>query len=97
MEKSIKKSFDKDESIVVITASRKSETSREDNNVKQGIFSYYLIKGLKGAADLNKDREIYADELYSFLKDKVTSYTGYKQNPVIFGKNIKSLLVGTTR
>ena len=96
IDKSIKKSFDKDESIVVITASRRSETSVESSEVQQGIFSYYLIKGLKGAADLNKDREIYADELYSFLKDKVTSRNN-QQHPVIFGTNIKSLLVGTTR
>ena len=39
----------------IITASRPSEVSLELPELQHGPFSYYLVEGLRGAADLNRD------------------------------------------
>src|SRR5262249_305470 len=52
-----------------------NQMSQEDKNVKQGVFSYFLIKGLKGDADLDKNGVVTAGELKRYLVDKVEEYT----------------------
>ncbi len=37
-----------------------------------GLFTYFFLKGLRGAADSNQDRQISVDELYDFLKERVS-------------------------
>ena len=39
----------------IVTASRPSEVSIELAELGHGIFTYYLVRGLQGAADLNRD------------------------------------------
>lgn len=52
----------------------------------RGVFSYYLIKGLKGLADQNKDGLITLYEIEKYLSDKVPQSTAPKsQIPVAFG------------
>jgi len=52
----------------------------------RGVFSYYLIKGLKGFADQNKDGLITLYEIEKYLSDKVPPSTAPKsQIPVAFG------------
>jgi hypothetical protein len=67
----------------VITASDISESSFED--VKwgdgHGVFTYFLLRGLKGEADLNHDGAVTAGELFSYLKQSVPQATSGKQNP----------------
>lgn len=67
----------------VITASDISESSFED--VKwgdgHGVFTYFLLQGLKGAADLNHDGTVTAGELFAYLKQSVPQATAGKQNP----------------
>ena len=92
--KSLEKSYNQNESIVVLTSSKSTETSIERGSLRQGVFTYYLINGLTGSADKNNDGVIYADELFNYLKVRVSSNTQNKQNPIIFGKNIKLLTVG---
>ena len=36
---------------------------------KHGLFTYFFLKGLNGAADANGDRKITADELHAFIAD----------------------------
>ena len=42
------------------------------DKAKQGIFSYYLMKGLEGNADSNKDRNITNQEMINYLQNKVS-------------------------
>ncbi|MFN8281199.1 MAG: caspase family protein [Saprospiraceae bacterium] len=52
----------------------------------RGVFSYYLIKGLIGLADQNKDGLITLYEIEKYLSDKVPQSTAPKsQIPVAFG------------
>jgi len=50
----------------IMLSSADNEKSIEYPMKRQGIFSYYLIKGLKGAADNNGDKIITIKELFLF-------------------------------
>ncbi|HXE07486.1 MAG TPA: hypothetical protein VN612_06300 [Acidobacteriaceae bacterium] len=67
----------------VITASDISESSFED--VKwgggHGVFTYYLVRGLKGEADRNHDGVVTAGEIFAYLQESVRQATADKQNP----------------
>ena len=55
---------------------------------KHGIFSYFLMKGLEGNADINKDNKITNGELLSYMDDKISvqaSSLGREQNPSLTG------------
>jgi formylglycine-generating enzyme len=50
-------------------------------------FSAYLIEGLAGAADTNKDQAVTHDELFAYLKKRMTDWclaTGKTQTPRMF-------------
>ncbi|MEA3282766.1 MAG: caspase family protein [Euryarchaeota archaeon] len=70
---------------VIITASKPEELSFETDELKHGIFTYYLAEGLKGKADTNKDGFVTVDELYSYVSKQVTREArllGVGQHPV---------------
>ena len=73
----------------IITASRPAEVSIELPELGHGIFTYYLVQGLKGAADLNKDGIISLQELYEYVEQQVTAKSravGGNQHPVMKGE-----------
>jgi hypothetical protein len=67
----------------VITASDISESSFEDVQWGNGhgVFTYFLLKGLKGEADKNHDGVVTAGELFAYLEKVVPEATNGKQNP----------------
>jgi hypothetical protein len=67
----------------VITASDISESSFEDSKWGDGhgVFTYFLLRGLNGEADLNHDGVVTAGELFAYLQQAVRQATGGKQNP----------------
>jgi uncharacterized caspase-like protein len=42
--------------------------------LKHGIFSFYLLKGLSGAADTNHDKRITMGELADFVSVETSRY-----------------------
>jgi hypothetical protein len=73
----------------IITASRPSEVSIELPELGHGIFSYYLVNGLGGAADLNRDGIVSLQELYEYVEQQVTAKAravGGNQHPVMKGE-----------
>jgi uncharacterized caspase-like protein len=68
----------------VITASDISQLSEESEQWGggHGVFTYYLLKGLKGDADLNKDGTVTAGELFAYVHDNVEKATGGNQSPM---------------
>jgi hypothetical protein len=56
----------------VITASANDQISSSSPELKHGIFSFYLMKGMEGEADTNKDGKITAGEMQDYLSDKVS-------------------------
>jgi uncharacterized caspase-like protein len=73
----------------IVTASRPNEVSVELADLGHGIFSYYLVEGLKGAADLNRDGIVSLQELYEYLEQQVSQKSraaGANQHPVMKGE-----------
>ncbi len=77
-----------DEKITVISASSGSQISSAMQDRDHGIFTYYLLKGLRGEADKNKDKKIYLDELIEYVSKEVkvtAAKMGRVQTPVVSG------------
>ena len=85
---------DAGEGTVIITSSKQQEYSMEDMGLRSGVFSYYLIKGLKGAADYNKNGIVTITELFNFVSTNVKNYTAGAQSPQISGDYDKNMPVG---
>jgi tetratricopeptide (TPR) repeat protein len=70
-----------------LLASRPKEVSLEGPQFGggHGVFSYYVIKGLEGAADENHDGVVDANELIKYVNDSVPMATDNKQHPREFG------------
>jgi len=71
--------------LALMMSSKETEYSLEDHGLRQGVFSHYLMRGLKGEANRNNDKIISIDELYKYVNKNVTRYTGNVQNPTITG------------
>ncbi len=67
--------------LTVFYSSSPGENSLEFDELKQGVFSYFLIDGLKGAADADGDGHISITELYDYVFTNVRNYTEYAQYP----------------
>ncbi|PID60403.1 hypothetical protein CSB45_00315 [candidate division KSB3 bacterium] len=75
---------------VTISASDGKQLSLELEEYKHGVFTYYLLEGLKGQADNNQDAVVDVDEIWDYVKNKVTERArqeGYPQTPVIQGEH----------
>ena len=72
--------------VMLFLSSRSSETSLERSDMNNGFFTAYLQNGLRGNADVNRDRTITAKELFNFVSKGVASLSGDKQHPVMWGK-----------
>jgi tetratricopeptide (TPR) repeat protein/uncharacterized caspase-like protein len=70
-------------SLFSLTASRDRESSFEspDWGGGHGIFTYYVVKGLEGAADDSHDGIVTADELAEYVRRNVREATNALQNP----------------
>lgn len=66
-------------------SSKAEEISIENAGLRQGIFTHFLIKGLKGNADQDENKLITISEVYEYVKVNVKFYTSNYQNPVLYG------------
>jgi hypothetical protein len=64
------------ESFTVISASQADQISSSSPELKHGIFSYYLMRGMEGAADANRDGKITAGEMHQYLTEQVARQAG---------------------
>ncbi|MGP0074820.1 MAG: tetratricopeptide repeat protein [Bryobacteraceae bacterium] len=82
-----------------LLASRPREVSLEGPEFGggHGVFSYYVIKGLEGAADANHDGVVDADELIKYVSDQVPMATANKQHPREFGTYDNMMRLSDTR
>ncbi len=80
----------------VFTASTAEQISSSSPDLKHGIFSYYLMKGMEGDADTNKDGKITAGEMHTYLTENVAkqaSIANRVQQPQLTG-DANRVLVG---
>jgi tetratricopeptide (TPR) repeat protein len=60
-----------------------NEFSYEADSVGHGLFSWYLVQGLMGLADVPADNVVTFDELKNWTQKRVAAASKGKQNPVI--------------
>jgi hypothetical protein len=82
---------------IVLSASKASEVSEEREDLGHGVFTYYLLEGLRGKADADKDGIITVDEAYGYVSKKVPEVTGQNQHPVKKGEVEGQLVLGHVR
>ena len=79
----------------IFSASQLDQISSGLKEANHGIFSYYLMKGLEGKADSNKDKKITNGELLAYMDQNVSqkaSELGRQQNPSLAGDPNKILM-----
>ena len=71
--------------VVLMTASQANEPSWEDASWGggHGVFTHFILEGMRGAADRDVDALVSVQELIDFVGDRVRRETGYKQHPTV--------------
>lgn len=79
--------------VMFFLSSRTNEMSQEMRGGPNGQFTRFLVRGLSGGADANRDRIVTAKELYNFVHDGVSTATAGKQHPVMWGRFSNTMTV----
>lgn len=82
--------------VMFFLSSKLDETSLELPQGPNGLFTYYLAKGLCGEADTNHNRIITANEIYNFVSRNVSlraSQVPHNQHPTVWGNFDKNMVV----
>ena len=79
------------ETITVFFASNTTQLAYDHPDHSSSMFTYYLLKGLKGAAD-NGDKMVTVSELHNYVLKNVedstkTLYKDLPQIPILFTSN----------
>jgi hypothetical protein len=82
---------------VILTASAANEVSVERDELQHGVFTFFLLEGLRGRADNDHDGQITVDEAYRYVYDRVPQATGQEQHPVKRGTVEGSLVLSVPR
>ncbi len=72
----------------VFSASQSDQISSSSPELKHGIFSFFLMKGMEGDADANRDGKITLGEMQGYLAENVGRQAGMmnrKQEPQLIG------------
>jgi len=80
----------------VISASAPDQYSFSSPDLKHGIFSYYLMRGMEGEADSNNDKQITVGEMRAYLAENVTKRAlgmSRTQQPQVVGDQSRVLVV----
>jgi hypothetical protein len=74
--------------LVIFTGSEAGELSQESRKWGggHGVFTYFLLNGLKGEADVNEDSTVTLGELIDFVSENVRRSTKNAQHPSTAGK-----------
>lgn len=65
------------DSLIFQTTSEKDFSAKDKQSIytPYGVFAYYLCDGLKGAADFDNDNLVNIEELITFVKQKIISWS----------------------
>ncbi len=82
--------------ITVFSAASARQISSAWPEKKHGLFSYFLMKGLQGEADTNKDKQITIGELGKYLDANISEMAGMldrEQTPELQSMNPEQVLI----
>ena len=82
--------------ICVITAADEKQFSQEGPQWGggHGVFTYFLLEGLRGDADNNKDNRVTIGEIIPYLSENVRRATMNAQTPTVAGRYDPELTIG---
>ena len=72
--------------VCLFLSSRSDQFSWQTSELESGFFTFYLLAGLRGGADTNRDRIVTARELFDFVNPRVKEHSGGVQVPVMWGR-----------
>jgi len=78
--------FRESEGRVILTSCRPDEVSMEKPQFKNSVFTHYLLDGLKGRADGDKNSVVTLKEVYDYVYEKTKHETRGVQHPQWEGK-----------
>jgi uncharacterized caspase-like protein len=81
---------------LLITAIQHDQISSSSPELRHGIFSYCLMRGMEGDADANQDGKITLGEMQAYLAENVgrqAAMMSRKQVPQLIG-DVNRALVG---
>ena len=73
------------DNFTLFTAASAQESAWSLPEAQHGTFSYFLMKGMEGNADLNGDKKLTNGELRDYLLDNVGRYAQKQQTPQMVG------------
>ena len=71
--------YERSEGSIILTASGWKEPALEDSNLKNDVYTHFLLKGLK--EDQNRDGAVSITEAHTFASNMTYSYTKGRQRP----------------
>ncbi|MGK7894700.1 MAG: SUMF1/EgtB/PvdO family nonheme iron enzyme [Xenococcus sp. (in: cyanobacteria)] len=73
------------EGLALLTSSEAREVAREGEKWGggHGVFTHYLLEGIKGAADEDKNGIVTVGELFEYVRENVKKATSNRQHPSI--------------
>jgi TPR repeat protein len=81
--------------VIVLAAASGAQLSSTYEAAQQGLFSYWLMKGLEGDADANKDKKITTGELHEYVAKQVgpmAQRRNRQQDPQLMGDSTRVLV-----
>jgi len=85
---------------LVLAAAKEDQKALEDETLGHGVFTYFLLQGLTGKADLDSDYRITAEELFKYVSKEVERFAreqiGGRQTPQLTGRGTAGIVVGRT-
>ncbi|MHC4946315.1 MAG: caspase family protein, partial [Planctomycetota bacterium] len=85
---------------VILTAARGGQAAHELAALNHGIFTYCMLQGLRGEANLDGDEKVTLSELWLYLQGKVPEEAGrrgLRQNPVRKGGETGEIVLARAR
>ncbi len=78
-----------DPKLTVLAGATGSQITSDYDKAEHGLFTYFLLKGLRGDADADRDGVVNLGELYPFVREQVSSRASRElnrdQTPVLLG------------
>ena len=82
--------------VTLFSAASGNQISSSWAEKQHGIFSYWLMKGMQGSADANRDNRLTVEELGGFIRNNVSKTAGKldrEQTPVLQTMDREKILV----
>ncbi|ADB38981.1 caspase family protein [Spirosoma linguale] len=77
--------------VAMLLASRSTQLAVEDSRLAGGAFTYFLLRGLSGKADLDGNGIVTIKELHQYVSPQLKKRTQGRQTPMFYGRFSDSL------